>query len=96
MTTEIAYDLGDPQFWINRRVACVTAGYPPSEADYVSIQEYVLAIEAKALAWEYKNAQNVGKYEREVDALRAALREIAALPATGRVHVIANAALKEN
>lgn len=27
-------------------------------------------------AWELKNAQNVGKYEKEVDCLREALREI--------------------
>jgi hypothetical protein len=42
---EAMCDLGDPQFWIDRRVACISAGYPPSEADYVSIQEYVKKLE---------------------------------------------------
>lgn len=44
---EAMYDLGDSQFWIDRRVACVSGGYPPSEANYVSIQEYVKLLEAE-------------------------------------------------
>lgn len=38
-------DIGDPNFWIVRRVACISGDYPPSEADFVSIQEYVLHLE---------------------------------------------------
>jgi hypothetical protein len=37
------------------------------------------AAEANALGWERKNAHNVGKYEREADALRELLRDVAPL-----------------
>lgn len=74
--TDWAFDVGDPQFWIDRRVACLLGGYPPSEANYVSLQEYVLAVE---LEHEMLRAQ-VQAYRadlhREVDAHCVTIRTL--------------------
>lgn len=98
---ELEADLGDSQFWVDRRVACISGGYPPSEANFVSVQEYVRHLERiekerDALVDELRDINvELVRARNERGVLRDALQNIAAATAGGYIHRTAAEALAE-